>query len=188
MRFCIDYRKLNSITERYIYPLPLMEDCLDSLGDAKVFSTLDSNSGYWQILAAKEDREKTSFICHVGTYQFIRMPFGLVNAPSTFQRAMDVIMFSVKCKFCLVYLDDIIIYSSTIQQHLKDLDLVLGLLRRAGATLKLKKCHFFKEKVKYLGHVILPGKLQVGQSKTDTVKYAEPPSDTNRTEEFSWHV
>jgi Reverse transcriptase (RNA-dependent DNA polymerase) len=98
----------------------------------------------------------------------------LFNARSTFQRAIDVMLSSVKWKFCLVYLDDIIIYSSTLQQHLMDLDLVLGLLRRAGATLKLKKCHFFKDNVKYLGHVILPGKLQVDQSKTDTIKYAEP--------------
>ena len=172
MRFCIDYRKLNSITERDMYPLPRMDHCLDSLGDACVFSTLDANAGYWHIRFSKEDREKTSFICHDGTYQFIRMPFGLVNAPATFQRAMDVILSSVKWKFCLVYLDDIIIYSPSHQQHLKDLDLVLGLLSRAGATLKLKKCHFFKERVKYLGHVILPGKLQIDQSKTDSVRNA----------------
>jgi hypothetical protein len=81
MRFCIDYRKINSITERDVYALPRMEDCLASLGDARVFSTLDENAGYWQIGVAKEDREKTSFICHVGTYQFTRMNFGLVNAP-----------------------------------------------------------------------------------------------------------
>jgi hypothetical protein len=81
IRFCIDYRKLNSITERDMYPLPRMDDCIDSLGDARVFSTLDANAGYWQIRVAKKDREKTYFICHAGTYQFIRMPLGLVNAP-----------------------------------------------------------------------------------------------------------
>ena len=184
MRFCIDYRKLNSITERDMYPLPRMDDCLDSLGDACVFSTLDANAGYWQIRVSKEDREKTSFICHAGTYQFIRMPFGLVNAPATFQRAMDVILSSVKWKFCLVYLDDIIIYSPSHQQHLKDLDLVLGLLSRAGATLKLKKCHFFKERVKYLGHVILPGKLQIDQSKTVSVRNAIFPRTRTELRSF----
>jgi Reverse transcriptase (RNA-dependent DNA polymerase) len=99
-----------------------MDDCIDSLGDARVFYTLDANACYWQIRVAKKDREKASFICHAGTYQFIRMPFGLVNAPATFQRGMDVILSTVKWKFCLVYLDDIIIYSPSHEQHLKDLD------------------------------------------------------------------
>jgi hypothetical protein len=146
MRFCIDYRKLNSITEIYVCPLPRMDDCIDSFGDVRVFFTLDANAGYWPIRVSKEDREKTSTICHAGTYQFKIMLFGLANAPATFQRAMDVIPSSLKWKFCLVCLDDIIIYSPSHEQHLKDLDLVLGLLSRAGATLKLKKFHVFKEK------------------------------------------
>ena len=112
------------------------------------------------------------------------MSFVLVNAPATFQRAMDVILSSVKWKFCLVYLDDIIIYSPSHQQHLKDLDLVLGLLSRAGATLKFKKCHFFKERVKYLGHVILPGKLQIDQSKTVSVRNAIFPRTRTELRSF----
>jgi Reverse transcriptase (RNA-dependent DNA polymerase) len=81
LRFCVDYRKLNSITERDVYPLPRMDDCLDSLGDAQVFSTLDANYGYLQVKVEEKDRDKTSFTCHAGTYKFKRMPFGLVNAP-----------------------------------------------------------------------------------------------------------
>jgi hypothetical protein len=184
LRFCVDYRKLNAVTERDVYPLPRMDDCLDSLGDAKVFSTLDANSGYWQIRVSKQDQEKTSFTCHSGTYQFRRMPFGLVNAPATFQRAMDVILSPVKWKSCLVYLDDIIVYSSSLEQHVKDLDFVLSLVKKAGVTLRLKKCHFFQEMVKYLGHIVLPGKLKVDQSKTDAVRRALLPSSRSELRSF----
>jgi Reverse transcriptase (RNA-dependent DNA polymerase) len=105
-----------------------MDDCLDNLGVAQVFSTLDANAGYRQVKVAENDRDKISFTCHAGTYQFKRMPFCLVNAPSTFQRSMCLILSSVKCKFCLVYLDDIIIYSHTFEKHVDDLGFVLGLL------------------------------------------------------------
>ena len=92
MRFCVDYRQLNEVTVRDVYPLPRMDDCIDFLGDAKVFSTLDCNSGYWQIPVANEDRDKTTFVCHEGAYRYIRLPFGLSNAPATFQRAIDMIL------------------------------------------------------------------------------------------------
>jgi len=95
-RFCIDYRQLNERTVRDSYPLPRMDDCLDSLGDAQFFSTLVCNAGYWQIPLAEEDMPKTAFTCHCGTYQCTRLPFGLCNAPATFQRAIDVILSGVK--------------------------------------------------------------------------------------------
>jgi Reverse transcriptase (RNA-dependent DNA polymerase) len=92
LRFCIDFRKLNELTVRDAYPLPRISDCLDSLGDATIFSTLDANSGDWQLDMAEADQDKTTFTSHRGTYRFTRMPFGLVNAPATFQRAMDIIL------------------------------------------------------------------------------------------------
>ena len=107
-RFCIDYRKLNESTVKDSYPLPRMDDCLNSLGEANVFSTLDCNAGYWQIPIAPEDWHKTTFTCHCGTYQCKRLPFGLCNAPATFQRAMDMILAGVRWQICLVYLDDVI--------------------------------------------------------------------------------
>jgi len=98
----VDYRQLNEVTVRDVYPLPRMDDCIDFLGDAKVFSTLDRNSGYWQIPVADEYRDKTTLVCHEGAYLYIRLPFGLSNAPATFQRAIDMILGGLKWKSCLV--------------------------------------------------------------------------------------
>jgi hypothetical protein len=127
---------------------------IDSLGEARVFSTLDANSGYWQIKVSDDSRDKTAFTCHRGLYRFSRMPFGLCNAPATFQRAVDVILATVRWQCAITYLDDVIVYSSSKEQHLKDLRQVLSLLRDAGISLKLSKCHFFQESVKYLGYVV----------------------------------
>ena len=104
LRFCVDYRRLNAITVPDTYPLPRMDECIDSLGDAVVFTTLDCNSGYWQIPVHPEDRDKTTFTSHYGIYRFLRLPFGLRNAPATFQRAIDIILSGVKWKTCVVYL------------------------------------------------------------------------------------
>ena len=180
LRFCVDYRKLNAVTVRDSYPIPRMDECIDSLGDATVFTTLDANSGYWQIPIAEEDRDKTTFVCHSGLFRFLRMPFGLKNAPATFQRAIDIILSRVKWEFALVYLDDVIIYSKTVTEHIIHVRQVLGMLRAAGVSLKLRKCAFFKPSVDYLGHVIRPGKLEVASKMTDALKKALPP--TNQTE------
>ncbi len=95
-----------------------MYECIDSLGDATVFTTLDCNSGYWQIPVATQDRDKTTFTSHFGTYRFKRMPFGLKNAPATFQRAIDIILAGVKWQHCIVYLDDVIVFSKSMESHL----------------------------------------------------------------------
>jgi Reverse transcriptase (RNA-dependent DNA polymerase) len=117
VRFCVDYRKLNAVTVKDSYPLPRMDECLDSLGDATIFSTLDCNSGYWQILMKETDRNKTAFVTHCGVHRFKRMPFGLCNAPATFQRALDMILARVKWKTALIYLDDVIVYSRSIEER-----------------------------------------------------------------------
>ena len=169
LRFCIDSRCLNAETVPDAYPLPRMDDHLDSLGDAAVFTTLDCNSGYWQVPIAPKDRDKTTFKTHLGTYRHLRMPFGLRNAPVTFQRALDTILSGVRWQTCLIYLDDMIIFFKDIKDiksHLGHVDEILTLLGQAGSTLKLKKCEFFQPRVDYLGHVITPGKLAVALENT----------------------
>ena len=184
LRFCVDYRRLNAITVPDTYPLPRMDECIDSLGAAVVFTTLDCNSGYWQIPVAPTDREKTAFTSHFGVYQFRRLPFGLRNAPGTFQRAIDIILSGIKWKTCLVYLDDVIIFSSSRDVHLKHVNEALHLLGKAGLSLKLIKCHFSKEALDYLGHVIRPGKLAVAEKNTAALRNAPVPKTQTELRSF----
>ena len=184
MRFCVDYRRLNALTIPDTYPLPRMDDCIDSLGDANIFTTLDANSGYWQINIAEEDRDKTTFVCHRGLYRYRRMPFGLRNAPACFQRALDIILSGVRWRTCLIYLDDVIVFSKTLTDHIDHLDEVLTLLGDAGISLKLRKCSFFQRKVTYLGHVILPGKLAVAADSTKAIRDAIFPKTLTQLRSF----
>jgi len=174
LRFCVDYRRLNAKTVGDSYPLPRIDDCLDSLGDAAIFTTLDRNAGYWKVPVAPEDRDKTTFTSYMGTFRYVRMPFGLRNAPATFQRALDIVLSGVRWRSCLIYFDDVIVFSQTVKQHLADVDQVLTLLRNAGVTLKLKKCFFFQPKVYYLGFVITRGKLYVATDNAKAFSSAFP--------------
>ena len=153
-RFCVDYRRLNAVTIRDVYPLPRMDDYIDSLGEPSVFTTLDCNPGYWQIPIREEDHDKTAFTSHAGTFRLIRMPFGLTNAPATFQRTIDILLSRYRWQSCLVYLDDIIIFSKNKEDHLRHVEQILSAMNCAGVTLKLSKCSFFTDRVKYLGHII----------------------------------
>jgi hypothetical protein len=140
-----------------------------------VFTTLDCNSGYWKIPVHPEDRDKTTLTSHYGIYRFLRLPFGLRNAPATFQRAMDIILSGVKWKTFLVYLDDVIVFSKSMKDHLAHVAEALTLLGSVGLSLKLKNCHFFAKTVDYLGHVIRPGRLGVAEKKTTALKTAPLP-------------
>ena len=175
IRFCIDYRKLNAVTENDSYALPRVDDCLDSLGEARFFTTLDANCGYWQIDVNESDREKTAFTSHRGLFQFKRMPFGLMTAPATFQRAIDVVLSSVRLQCALTYLDDIVVYSPNFDQHMADLSRVLRLLQDAGESLKRAKCSFAALQVKYLGFKVSHNGVEVDEEKTVSVRQALPP-------------
>ena len=154
VRWCIDYRKLNELTLKDAYPLPKIEECLDTLEGATVFSTLDMQSGYWQIEVHPEDRGKTAFITRYGLFQYTRMPFGLCNAPGTFQRAMEVVLRGLQWTTLLVYLDDVIILGKGVEDGLRNLAMVFGRMQTHGLKLKPSKCQLLKSEVLFLGHVV----------------------------------
>uniref|UniRef100_A0A1X7T3B8 Reverse transcriptase domain-containing protein n=1 Tax=Amphimedon queenslandica TaxID=400682 RepID=A0A1X7T3B8_AMPQE len=141
IRLCVDYRQLNQVTKFDAYPMPRVEELLDTIGDAEFITTLDLAKGYWQVPVNEKDREKTAFTSPRGLYQFKTMPFGLSGAPATFQRMMDEILRGTET-FAGVYLDDIVIHSSIWRDHLNQLTDVLKRLDDAGLTIKLKKCTF----------------------------------------------
>ena len=149
-RFCIDFRKVNAVTIKDAQSLPRIDDTLDSLGDASYFFTLDLASGYWQVEVDPSDWEKTAFVTPFGLHQFRVMPFGLSNAPATFQRLMEQVFTGLHWSTCLVYLDDIIVFSRTVAEHLGQLRDVFTRLKK----LKPSKCQLLQNRVCYLGHVM----------------------------------
>lgn len=155
LRFCIDFRKLNSRTVRDAYTLPRIDDTIDTLIGAKYFSKLDLRSGYWQVEIEEDSKHKTAFtVGNMGFYECNRMAFGLTNAPATFQRLMERCMGELNLKECLIFLDDILIFSETFEEHLERLEAVFSRLKQHGLKLKPSKCEFFKTSVTYLGHVV----------------------------------
>ena len=154
LRFCLDYRKLNQATIKDSYPLPRIQSCLESLGGSTYFSTMDLRSGYYQTMLDPRDSEKTAFITRSGQYKFTRLSMGLTNAPSQFQRLMDLTMAGLVWDACLVFLDDVIVFASTFETHLERLKLVFERLIQANLKLKPSKCQLFRREVRFLGHVV----------------------------------
>ena len=184
VRWCIDYRKLNSATKRDAYPLPRIDSCLDCLSSARIFSTLDLQSGYWQLEVAEEDRHKTAFITKYGLFEYRKMPFGLCNAPSSFQRCMELVLKGLQWKTLLIYLDDVIIYTATMDSHLEQLDVVLTRLQEAGLKLKPSKCDLIKSSVLYLGHVVSKDGLQPNPKIVESVLEWKVPTNVKETQQF----
>lgn len=170
IRLCIDYRDLNEITIRDRYPLPSIQELLDKLGSAKIFSKLDATSGYYQIAVDERDIEKTAFSYKNGFYEFVRMPFGLCNGPATFQRAMDNILRQHLGKMVMPYLVDIIIFSKNEEKHEKDLEIIMGKLKAANIFLNKKKCDVYQDELKILGFIIGNGKIGTDPGKIRAIK------------------
>lgn len=170
VRICIDYRKLNAKTIRDSFPLPRIEESLEALRGAQYFSALDLAHGYHQVAMDTESVSKTAFRVPFGLFEYTRMPFGLVNAPSTFQRVMEMCVGDLNLSELLIYLDDLLVFSPTVEEHIARLDRVLTRLADFGLKVKGAKCDLFCTQVKYLGHVVGPGGVAVDNDKIQRIK------------------
>lgn len=183
-RLVIDYRKLNEKTISDKYPIPEISDILDRLGRTTYFSTIDLVSGFHQIQLADEDTEKTAFSINSGKYEFTRMPFGLKNAPATFQRVMDCVLRDLVGVCCFVYMDDIIVFSSSLQEHKNHLNMVLKRLKDANLKIQLDKCEFFKKEVQFLGHTVSEDGVRPNNDKIEIVKTWPIPKNEKEVRQF----
>ena len=185
LRFCIDFRKLNSRTIPDAYSLPRIEETIDSLSGSKYFSKLDLRSGYWQVEIKEADKFKTAFSAGpLGFYECNRMAFGLTNAPATFQRLMERCMGEYHLRECLIYLDDIIIFSKTFDEHITRLENVFKQLEKHGLKLKASKCEFFKKEVQYLGHIVSDKGIQTDPDKIAALKDWPAPTNIKELRSF----
>jgi len=184
LRFCVDYRKLNSVTRRDVYPLPRIDECLDALSGARFFSAFDLRSVYHQVPMHPEDADKTTFIVRTGTYRFKRMPFGLCNAGSTFQRVMDLALKGLNFNMCLVYIDDIIVFSATVEEHIERLKLMFDRIRTANLKFKASKCCLLRTEVSFLGHVVSGEGVSTDPNKINAVENWPVPKDVREVRAF----
>lgn len=183
-RFCIDYRRLNAATKPDVFPLPRVDDSLDQLSNSKYFTTLDLAAGYWQVLVDPPSREKTAFVTDSGLFEFSVMPFGLKNAPATFQRLMGTVLAGLIRDICLDYLDDIIVTGKNFNEHLANLHEVLTRLHEAGLRLKPPKCFFAMRKVEYLGYHVSGEGISADPAKIQVVQEFPRPKDLKQVRSF----
>ena len=184
VRFCVDYRKLNEVTVKDTYPLPRMDDLLGVLHGKKFFTALDLESGYWQIPMAEADKHKTAIITPVGLYEWNTMPFGLMNAPAVFQRAMDYMLAGAKWNHCLVYLDDVLVCSETFEEHLGHLDDVFSRMVRANFKLKPSKCRLMPKELLFLGHLISEQGIRPNPAKVAVLAAWPRPTTVKEVQSF----
>jgi len=184
LRMCIDYRALNRLTVKNSYPLPRIDDIFDQLKDAKYFSKIDLRSGYHQVRLEKDSIPLTAFRTRYGHFEFLVLPFGLSNAPATFMTLMNDLFRDYLDHFVIVYLDDILIYSSSFTDHLHHIELVLQRLRKNQLYAKMSKCSFAVQEIEYLGHVLTPGGISVEETKIKTIKEWPRPRNKRDVQSF----
>ncbi len=183
-RFCVDYHKLNDVTKKDAYPQPMINDTLDALRGSMYFSTLDLYSGYWQVEMDQRDIEKTAFVTQQGLFRFTIMPFGLCNAPATFERLMELVLKDLNLKICLIYLDDILVYGAGFYPALDRLKTVWRRMREANLKLKPTKCCMIRVQVHFLGHIVSRQGVGVDPAKTEAVEQWPIPTSVKDVRAF----
>jgi len=180
MRFCVDYRKVNELLKKDKFPLPKIDTCLDTLNGCKYYRSCDLRWGYWQTEIDERDRDKTAFVTRKGQWHFKVLSFGLCNAPSQFARIMELVMSGLTYDICLVYVDDILVFSKTFEEHCDRLSTIFDRLERYTLKLKPTKCHLFQRKVKFLGHVVSGKGIECDPDKVAAI--ATWPTQTSISE------
>ena len=184
VRFCVDYRKLNLLTRKDAYPLARVDRCLDTLSGSLWFSTFDLRSGFHQVTMHPDDVNKTTFICHRGTFRFPKMPFGLCNAPATFQRLMDTVLTGLNFEICLAYLHDIILFSHDLDSHLDRLQRLFERLRAANLKLKPSKCEILQRQVNFLGYTVSRDGVSTDPEKVKAIRDWPTPQNLRQSRAF----
>ena len=176
LRFCIDFRRLNSWTKKDAYPLPQMQETMESMVGARFFSTMDLKSGFWQVRMAKDSQQYTAFtVGSMGVYEFLRMLYGLCNTSVTFQRLMQNCLRELNLTYALIYLDNVIVFSRTEEEHLHCLRVVFGRFLEHGLKLKPSKCHFLQDEITFLGHEISANGMRPGMANLKAIAEMAPP-------------
>jgi hypothetical protein len=184
VRWCVDYRALNALTTKEGFPLPLVDECLDTLAGNVWYSKLDANSAYWQVKIKPEDRSKTASITKYGLFEFARMAFGLCNTPATFARVINLVLRGLNRKVVLAFLDDILVLGWDFEGHLANLKAVLVRFSEYGLKLKPKKCELFQKEVEFLGRVVGPRGVHIGPGYVKDIEDWPRPKNKKEVERF----
>ena len=186
LRFCIDFRRLNSWTKKDAYPLPRMQETMESMVGARFFSTMDLKSGFWQVKMAKDSQQYTAFMVgSMGVYEFLRMLYGLCNAPATFQRLMQNCLGELNLTYALIYLDDMIVFSQTAEEHLNHLRVVFACFLEHGLKLKPSKCQFLQDEITFLGHEISAEGMKPSMANLKAIAEMAPPKTYTEIRHFT---
>lgn len=184
LRMCVDYRALNKITVKNKYPVPNVADLFDRLSKAAFFTKLDLRSGYWQVRIAEGDEAKTACVTRYGSFEFLVMPFGLTNAPATFCNLMNDVLYEFLDHFVVVYLDDIVVYSPTLADHVEHLKLVFSALRRNSLYVRKEKCEFCQQEIMFLGHKVSKGQIRMDERKVQAILEWAAPTKVSELRSF----